>query len=51
MVQVFYGNVAIILRPTPHGKTYGHSSFFPGYMTDMMYWPDSKVAVAVMVYQ
>lgn len=43
-----YG-LGVILRPTPHGKTYGHSGFFPGYMTDMMYWPDSKVAVAVMV--
>ena len=30
-------------------KTYGHSGFFPGYMTDMMYWPDAKIAVAVQV--
>jgi D-alanyl-D-alanine carboxypeptidase len=43
-----YG-LGVILRPTPSGKTYGHSGFFPGYMTDMIYWPDSKVAVAVMV--
>jgi len=43
-----YG-LGAILRPTPLGKTYGHSGFFPGYMTEMMYWPDAKIAVAVQV--
>ncbi len=43
-----YG-LGVILRPTPLGKTYGHSGFFPGYMTEVMYWPDAKVAVAVQV--
>lgn len=43
-----YG-LGVILRPTPHGKTYGHSGFFPGYMTELMYWPEKKVAVAVQV--
>lgn len=43
-----YG-LGVILRPTPHGKTYGHSGFFPGYMTEMMYWPEKKIAVAVQV--
>ena len=43
-----YG-LGVIIRQTPSGTSYGHSGFFPGYMTDMMYFPDQKVAVAVQV--
>jgi D-alanyl-D-alanine carboxypeptidase len=43
-----YG-LGVIIRPTPAGTSYGHSGFFPGYMTDMMYFPDSKIAIAVQV--
>jgi D-alanyl-D-alanine carboxypeptidase len=43
-----YG-LGVILRPTPHGPTYGHAGFFPGYMTEMMYWPEHKLAVVVQV--
>jgi D-alanyl-D-alanine carboxypeptidase len=43
-----YG-LGVIIRPTRAGLTYGHSGFFPGYMTDMMYFPELKVAVAVQV--
>jgi D-alanyl-D-alanine carboxypeptidase len=43
-----YGLGAII-RKTPIGTSYGHSGFFPGYMTDMMYFPEHKIAVAVQV--
>jgi D-alanyl-D-alanine carboxypeptidase len=43
-----YGLGAII-RKTQVGTSYGHSGFFPGYMTDMAYFPDQKVAVAVQV--
>ena len=43
-----YGLGAII-RKTPVGTSYGHSGFFPGYMTDMMYFPEQKIAVAVQV--
>jgi D-alanyl-D-alanine carboxypeptidase len=43
-----YGLGAII-RKTSAGTSYGHSGFFPGYMTDMMYFPDHRVAVAVQV--
>lgn len=46
--NVKYGLGAII-RPTPSGTTYGHSGFFPGYITDMMYFPDKRVALAVQV--
>ena len=43
-----YG-LGVIIRKTPLGIAYGHSGFFPGYITDMMYFPDYKVAVAVQV--
>lgn len=43
-----YG-LASIIRKTPIGTSYGHSGFFPGYMTDMAYFPEHKVAVAVQV--
>jgi len=43
-----YG-LGVIIRPTRTGLTYGHSGFFPGYMTDMMYFPEHKIAVAVQV--
>jgi D-alanyl-D-alanine carboxypeptidase len=43
-----YG-LCVIIRNTPAGISYGHSGFFPGYMTDMMYFPDQKIAVAVQV--
>jgi D-alanyl-D-alanine carboxypeptidase len=43
-----YG-LATIIRNTPAGVSYGHSGFFPGYVTDMMYFPEQKIAVAVQV--
>ena len=43
-----YG-LGVIIRKTTAGVSYGHSGFFPGYMTDMMYFPEQKVAVAVQV--
>jgi D-alanyl-D-alanine carboxypeptidase len=46
--NVKYGLGAII-RPTSAGVAYGHSGFFPGYLTDMMYFPDKKIAIAVQV--
>jgi D-alanyl-D-alanine carboxypeptidase len=43
-----YG-LCVIIRNTPAGVSYGHSGFFPGYVTDMQYFPDKKIAVAVQV--
>ncbi len=43
-----YG-LGVIIRPTPLGISYGHSGFFPGYLTEMMYFPDHKLAVAVQI--
>jgi D-alanyl-D-alanine carboxypeptidase len=44
--DVKYG-LGVMVRPTPLGTTYGHSGFFPGYLTEVMYFPEMKVAVAV----
>ena len=43
-----YG-LGVIIRPTAHGVTYGHSGFFPGWQTDMMYFPSLRTAIAVQV--
>ena len=43
-----YG-LGVIIRKTAAGTSYGHSGFFPGYMTDMVYFPEHKVAVALQV--
>ena len=43
-----YG-LGVIIRQTAAGRSYGHSGFFPGYLTDMMYFPDERVAIAVQV--
>jgi D-alanyl-D-alanine carboxypeptidase len=43
-----YG-LGVIIRPSPLGITYGHSGFMPGYMTELVYFPDLKVSVAVQV--
>jgi D-alanyl-D-alanine carboxypeptidase len=46
--ETTYG-LGVIIRKTTLGTSYGHSGFFPGYMTDMMYFPEHKVALAVQV--
>ena len=43
-----YG-LGVIIRKTDAGTSYGHSGFFPGYVTDMMYFPEQKIALAVQV--
>ncbi len=45
---VRYG-LGAILRPTPLGMTYGHSGFFPGYLTEVMYFPEARTAIAVQL--
>ena len=46
--DVRYG-LGIMLRPTALGMTWGHSGFFPGYLTEVMYFPETKTAIAVQV--
>ena len=43
-----YG-LGVIIRQTPMGTAWGHSGFFPGYATEMLYFPDQKVASAIQV--
>lgn len=43
-----YG-LGVIIRNTALGPAYGHSGFFPGYMTEMMYFPNHRLAIAVQV--
>lgn len=44
-----YG-LGVIVRPeTPVGEVWGHSGFFPGYLTEMIYLPARGISVAVQV--
>lgn len=43
-----YG-LGVILNDTPAGPSQGHSGFFPGYLTEMAYFPDLDMAVALQV--
>lgn len=43
-----YG-LGVIIRETPLGRSYGHSGFFPGYLTEMQYFPQHRIAVAMQV--
>jgi D-alanyl-D-alanine carboxypeptidase len=43
-----YG-LGVIIRATPLGESWGHSGFFPGYLTELAYFPEYRVAVAVQV--
>ena len=46
--NVRYG-LGVIVRTTPLGPAHGHSGFFPGYATEMAYFPDLDVAVALQI--
>jgi D-alanyl-D-alanine carboxypeptidase len=46
--DVRYG-LGVMLRPTPLGMTWGHGGFFPGYATELLYFPDARIAAAVHV--
>ena len=44
-----YG-LGVIVRPTtPAGRTWGHSGFFPGYMTELVHLPDRGLTLAVQI--
>lgn len=44
-----YG-LGVIVRPTtPIGPTWGHSGFFPGYQTELIYAPDLGLSLAVQI--
>jgi D-alanyl-D-alanine carboxypeptidase len=37
------------IRPSPLGISYGHGGWFPGYLTEMDYFPDKNLAVAIQL--
>lgn len=41
-----YG-LGVQIRETEWGPSYGHGGWFPGYRSEVAYFPDSKVAIAV----
>ncbi|MDH3292631.1 MAG: beta-lactamase family protein, partial [Gemmatimonadota bacterium] len=43
-----YG-LGVIVSETPLGPSWGHSGFFPGYLAEMSYFPESGLAIAVQV--
>jgi D-alanyl-D-alanine carboxypeptidase len=43
-----YG-LACQMRPSEWGESLGHSGFFPGYLSNMEYFPRHKIAVSVQV--
>ena len=46
--ETTYG-LGVIIRQTTLGTSYGHSGFFPGYITEMIYFPEHKIALAIQV--
>ena len=47
--QVSYG-LGVIIRPTtPVGPVWGHSGFFPGYQSELVYAVDRGITVAVQI--
>jgi D-alanyl-D-alanine carboxypeptidase len=43
-----YG-LGVYRRETPLGPAWGHGGYFPGYRSQLFYFPDSRIAVAVEV--
>lgn len=42
-------SLGVSIQQTPLGITYGHSGFFPGYNSIVMYFPDRGVAIALQI--
>lgn len=41
-----YG-LACQIRPSEWGTSYGHGGWFPGYLSEMEYFPEKRIAIAV----
>ena len=41
--------LGVHIRKNSMGTSYGHSGFFPGYLTNMLYFPDAKFSIAFQV--
>jgi D-alanyl-D-alanine carboxypeptidase len=44
-----YGLGVIVRTTTPVGRTWGHSGFFPGYITELVHLPDRGLTLAVQI--
>jgi D-alanyl-D-alanine carboxypeptidase len=44
-----YGLGVIVRATTPAGPAWGHSGFFPGYQTELVYFPQTGVTLAVQI--
>ena len=42
-----YG-LGVIVEPTPLGPSWGHRGFFPGYRSELRWFPELRVAVAML---
>jgi D-alanyl-D-alanine carboxypeptidase len=43
-----YG-LGVQIRPSALGTSYGHGGWFPGYLTEMDYFPDKNLSVAIQL--
>jgi D-alanyl-D-alanine carboxypeptidase len=41
--------LGIEVEPTPLGEAYGHGGFFPGYFTQVRWYPRERIAVALQI--
>ena len=41
--------LGVHIRKSASGTSYGHSGFFPGYLTNMLYFPENKFSLAFQV--
>ena len=41
--------LGVEVEPTPLGEAYGHGGFFPGYFTQVRWYPRERIAVAVQI--
>ena len=44
-----YGLGVIVRATTPAGPAWGHSGFFPGYVTELIHLPDAGVTLAIQL--
>jgi D-alanyl-D-alanine carboxypeptidase len=43
-----YG-LGVTLREDEHGLSLGHSGYFPGYLTEIRYWPELDLSLAIQI--
>lgn len=43
-----YG-LGLQIRPSPFGLSYGHGGWFPGYLTEMEFFPDKQMAASIQI--